>query len=76
MITQNHKRRKNEVVMREYLKYIKNVHFQKFLKICKIYQIDQRERNQKKNSEVYANNNNSKHRDRFKKSLNKVKIHQ
>lgn len=30
----------------------------------------------KKNSEVYGNNDNSKHRDRFKKSLNKVKIHQ
>lgn len=62
--------------MREYLKYIKNVHFQKFLKICKIYQNWSKGTQSKKNSEVYANNNNSKHRDRFKKSLNKVKVHQ
>lgn len=46
-----------------------------FKKIVKFIKIDQRERNQKKNSVVYANNNNSKHRDRFKKSLNKVKVH-
>lgn len=43
--------------------------------MVKFIKIDQRERNQK-NSEVYGNNDNSKHRDRFKKSLNKVKIHQ
>lgn len=44
-------------------------------KFVKFIKIDQRERNQKK-PEVYGNNDNSKHRDRFKKSLNKVKIHQ
>lgn len=47
-----------------------------FKKNCKIYQNLSKETQSKKISEVYGNNDNSKHRDRFKKSLNKVKIHQ